>query len=91
MTNRNERTTTRREFLANGLASAAASGMALTFGAALSAGTDKPRHRFSLDPFEVQREGHVVYNYGTHTKSVTPERARDWFNLTGHNFGGCRD
>lgn len=94
MKRREEQVMSRRALMANGLAAAAVAGMAPTIDAAsawFGPSREKPRNRFSLDPFEVQKEGPIVYNYGTHTKSVSPERVRDWFNLAGHNFAGCRD
>src|SRR3990170_6471763 len=52
--------------------------------------THKPRYRFSTDPFEVQKEGLIIYNYGTHENSTPQNGIEGWYHLKGHNFAGCR-
>lgn len=88
--------TTRRQFLASSAVAgvAVAGGFDLAFGQdapdlpppPLKPATAKPPHRFSLDPFEVQKKGPIVYNYGTRVQGLDK-----WYGLQGHNFGGCRD
>lgn len=92
---------TRRQFIAN--VAVATAGVALLGGNGLAQegqpkapaepakpGKQKPRFRFTLDPFEVQKEGLVVYSYGTHEKSTEQYGVDIWYGLKGHNFAGCR-
>ncbi|OHB74926.1 MAG: hypothetical protein A2Z34_09200 [Planctomycetes bacterium RBG_16_59_8] len=93
----------RRDFLKLGSSLSVAAGMALATGS-LTAREDrpplpppplkpegkKPRYRFSLDPREAQKEGLVVYNYGTHENSTPSAGLDGWYGLKGHNFAGCR-
>lgn len=56
----------------------------------LKPATMKPPYRNTIDPFEVQKNGYVVYHYGTHEKTTPKVGVKDWYALKGHNFAGCR-
>lgn len=94
--------TSRREFLKAGLAAAAVVGGGISVAGSIFAQEKpaqtppspkpvaaKPPYRFSLDPFEVQKKGYIVYNYGTHGEKTPSAGIESWYDQKAYNFVGC--